>query len=80
LPGADHDRAGGVPQPPQQRSNLLNTLIIVGIVLLIVSVILYALGARGTAGMTAGAGKFILIIGIIIFLVLVVVGLLNRAA
>ena len=55
------------------------TLIIIGVVLLIVSIVLYARDARGTAGMTAGVGKFVLIIGIVIFLILLVVGLLNRA-
>ena len=67
------------PRYAAHRRPPLNTFITLGIILLIVAIILYALGARGTAGMTAGIGKFILIIGIVIFLILVVVGLLNRA-
>ncbi len=57
----------------------METLIGIGVVLLIVAIILYVLGARGAAGMTAGIGKFILIIGIVLFLIFLVIGLLNRA-
>lgn len=55
----------------------METLIIIGVVLLVISIILYALGARGTAGLTASVGKFILIAGIVIFLILLVIALLS---
>lgn len=55
----------------------MGSLIWIGVVLLIISIVLYALGAQGVAGMTAGVGKLLLIIGIVIFLILLVVGLLG---
>ena len=55
------------------------TLITLGIVLLLVSIVLYALGASGTAGMTAGVGKLILLVGVVLFVILLLVSLLNRA-
>ena len=52
-------------------------LIWIGIVLLIISIVAYALGAKGVAGMTAGVGKLILIVGLVIGLILIVVSLLS---
>ena len=53
------------------------TLITIGVVLLVISIILYALGARGTAGMTAGVGKLLLIVGVVLFVIFLVIGLLQ---
>ena len=58
----------------------MGTLIWLGIVLLIVSILLYALGARGTAGMTAGVGKTILIVGVVLAIIFVIVGMLQGRA
>ena len=55
------------------------TLITIGLVLLIVSIVLYALGASGTAGMTAGVGKLVLLTGVVLFVIILIVSLLNRA-
>ena len=55
----------------------MGTLITIGVILLIVSIVLYALGAKGTAGMTAGVGKTILIVGVVLFVILLIVGLIN---
>ncbi len=55
----------------------MGSLIWIGVVLLIISIVLYALGAKGVAGMTAGVGKLLLIIGIVIFVILLIIGLLN---
>ena len=55
----------------------MTNLIWIGVVILIISIVLYALGARGTAGMTAGVGKLILIVGIVIFVISLLVGLLT---
>ena len=56
----------------------MGTLITIGVVLLIISIVLYALGAKGTAGMTAGVGKTILIVGVVLFLILLVIGFLQN--
>ena len=55
----------------------MTELIWIGVVILIVAIILYALGARGTAGMTASVGKLILVVGIVLFLIMLLVGLLS---
>ena len=54
------------------------SLIYVGVVLLIIAIVLYALGARGTAGMTAGVGKLLLIVGVVLAIIFFVIGALNR--
>lgn len=55
------------------------TLITIGLVLLIVSIVLYALGASGTAGMTAGVGKLVLLTGVVLFVIILIFSLLSRA-
>jgi uncharacterized membrane protein YtjA (UPF0391 family) len=58
---------------------MFTTFIVIGVILLIASILLYAMGARGTAGMTAGAGRFLVIIGVVLALVFLVLAMLNRA-
>lgn len=48
---------------------MAGNLIYVGIVLLIIGIIAYLLGARGIGGMSAGLGRTILIIGVVLFLI-----------
>ena len=55
----------------------MGNLIWIGVVLLIISIVLYALGAKGTAGLTAGVGKFILIVGIVLFVIFLIISLLG---
>ena len=55
----------------------MNTLITIGIVLLIIAIIAYVLGAQGIAGFTASIGKTILIIGVILAIIFVIIGFLN---
>ena len=52
-------------------------LIWIGVVLLVISIIAYALGAKGTAGMTAGVGRMILIVGVVIFLIILVLRMMR---
>jgi uncharacterized membrane protein YtjA (UPF0391 family) len=54
----------------------MGTLIYIGIVLLIIALVAYVLGARGVAGMSAGLGKTFLLVGLVVGLILIVVGLL----
>lgn len=54
----------------------MGTLLYIGIVLLVIALIAYLLGARGVAGMTAGLGKTFLIVGLVLGLILIVVGAL----
>jgi len=55
-------------------------LIWLGIIVLVIAIVLYALGAKGTAGMTAGVGKLILVVGVVIFLILILIRFLGGAA
>ena len=55
-------------------------LIWLGVIVLIIAIILFAVGARGTAGMTAGVGKLILVVGIVLFLVILLIRFLQGAA
>ena len=52
------------------------TLLYIGIVLCVIALIAYLLGARGVAGMTAGLGKTFLLVGLVVGLILILVGAL----
>ena len=54
----------------------MGTLLYIGIVLLVIALIAYLLGARGVAGMSAGLGKTFLLVGLVLGLILIVVGAL----
>jgi uncharacterized membrane protein YtjA (UPF0391 family) len=45
-----------------------------GVLFLVIALIAYAVGARGTAGMSAGIGRLFLIVGLILFVLFVVAG------
>ena len=49
------------------------TLIWLGLVLIVIALVAYLLGARGVAGMSAGLGRTILIVGVVLGLILFVV-------
>ena len=57
----------------------MGTLLYIGIVLLIIALVAYLLGARGVAGMTAGLGRTFLLVGLVVGLILIIVGFMNRA-
>ena len=54
----------------------MNPLITIGIVLLVIAIIAYVLGARGMAGFTASVGKTVLLVGLVLAVILIIVGLL----
>ena len=55
----------------------MNTLIYVGIVLIVVALIAYVLGARGLAGFSASLGKTLLIVGLVIGAIVLIIGALT---
>ena len=57
-----------------------NNLIWLGGVFFIVSIIAYVLGARGVAGMTAGLGRTLLIVGVVLAIVVIVFGYVGHPA
>jgi uncharacterized membrane protein YtjA (UPF0391 family) len=50
------------------------SLIGLGIVLLVLAVVFYAVGANGIGGMTAEIGKLILVVGLILAVLFIVFG------
>jgi uncharacterized membrane protein YtjA (UPF0391 family) len=58
--------------PIGSKEIVMELLLYVGIVLLIIALVAYLLGARGVAGMTAGLGKTFLIVGLVLGLILIV--------
>ena len=56
----------------------MGTLLYIGIVLLVIALVAYLLGARGVAGMTAGLGRTFLLVGLVVGLILIVIGFMNR--
>lgn len=48
-------------------------LLWIGVGLLLLGIVFYALGARGLGGFTAGAGKLLLVIFVIFFIITLVI-------
>ena len=57
----------------------MGTLLWLGIVFLIIAVIAYALGARGVAGMTAGVGRTLLFVFLVLAVIFAIVGIMQSA-
>ncbi|HMB96610.1 MAG TPA: DUF1328 domain-containing protein [Tepidisphaeraceae bacterium] len=55
-------------------------LIWLAVVFFIIAIVAYVLGARGLAGMSAGIGRTLLFVFLILAILFVIVGLVNRAA
>jgi len=57
-----------------------NNLIWLGVVFFVISLVAYVLGARGIAGMSAGLGRTLLIVGVILAIVVIVFGYVGHPA
>ena len=57
-----------------------NNLIWLGVVFFVIALIAYVLGARGIAGMSAGLGRTLLIVGVILAIVIIIFGYVGRPA
>ena len=57
----------------------MGTFLYIGIVLCVIALVAYLLGARGVAGMTAGLGRTFLMVGLVIGLILILLSFINRA-
>ena len=51
-----------------------DNLIWLGVVFFVIAIIAYVLGARGVAGMSAGLGRTLLIVGVVLAIVIIVFG------
>src|SRR5436309_6838748 len=80
---SNRQRSHGSSLPPARASGIarrldMTYLIYIGVVLFIIALVAWLLGARGVAGMSAGLGRTFLLIGLIVGLVFIVLGLVNR--
>ncbi len=57
----------------------LGTLLWIGIIFFIIAIIAYVLGARGVAGMSAGIGRTLLFVFLVLAVIMVVVSLVQSA-
>ena len=55
----------------------MGTLLWIGIVFFIIAIVAYVLGARGVAGMSAGIGRTLLFVFLVLAIIMVVVSLLR---
>jgi uncharacterized membrane protein YtjA (UPF0391 family) len=53
-------------------------LVGVAIIFFIIAIVAYVLGARGVAGMSAGIGRTLLFVFLVLAVIMVIVGLVNR--
>ena len=57
-----------------------NNLIWLGVVFFVISLVAYVLGARGVAGMSAGLGRTLLIVGVVLAIVVILFGYVGHPA
>jgi uncharacterized membrane protein YtjA (UPF0391 family) len=57
----------------------MGTLLWLGIVFLIIAVLAYALGARGVAGMSAGVGRTLLFVFLVLAVIFAIIGIMQSA-
>ncbi len=57
-----------------------SNLIWLGVVFFVISLVAYVLGARGIAGMSAGLGRTLLIVGVILAIVIIIFGYVGHPA
>jgi uncharacterized membrane protein YtjA (UPF0391 family) len=57
-----------------------DNLIWLGVVFFVISIVAYVLGARGVAGMSAGLGRTLLIVGVVLAIVIIVFGYVGHPA
>ena len=53
----------------------MGTLLWLGIIFFIIALVAYVLGARGVAGMSAGIGRTLLFVFLVLAVIMVIVGL-----
>ena len=56
----------------------LPNLVWLAIVFFIIAIVAYVLGARGVAGMSAGIGRTLLFVFLILAIIFVIIGFVNR--
>jgi uncharacterized membrane protein YtjA (UPF0391 family) len=62
-----------VQRRPQKKENAMYTLLWLGIIFLIIALVAYALGARGMAGMSAGIGRTLLFVFLVLAVIMLII-------
>ncbi len=57
----------------------MGTLLWLGIVFLVIAILAYARGARGVAGMSAGVGRTLLFVFLVLAVIFAIVGIMQSA-
>jgi uncharacterized membrane protein YtjA (UPF0391 family) len=57
----------------------MSMLLTLGIVFLVIAVLAYALGARGVAGMSAGVGRTLLFVFLVLAVIFAIAGIVQSA-
>jgi uncharacterized membrane protein YtjA (UPF0391 family) len=55
----------------------METLLVVGIIFFVIAIIAYVLGAQGVAGMSAGIGRTLLFVFLVLAVVMIVASLIR---
>ena len=55
-------------------------LVSIAIIFFIIAIVAYVLGAQGVAGMSAGIGRTLLFVFLVLAVIMLIVGLVNRTA
>ena len=66
-----------LPTVLAQAEGGLGTLLYIAIVFFIIAIVAYLLGARGMAGMTAGLGRTLLFVFLVLAVILIIVNFLR---
>ena len=60
-----------------QASGGIGTLLYIGIIFFIIAIVAYVLGARGVAGMSAGIGRTLLFVFLVLAVILIIVDIVT---
>ena len=64
--------ASSLPALLAQAEGGIGTLLYVGIVFFVIAIVAYVLGARGVAGMSAGIGRTLLMVFLVLAVILII--------
>jgi uncharacterized membrane protein YtjA (UPF0391 family) len=60
-------------RPHEKKENAMYTLLWLGVIFLIIALVAYALGARGMAGMSAGIGRTLLFVFLVLAVIMLII-------
>jgi uncharacterized membrane protein YtjA (UPF0391 family) len=67
------------PLPLLAQTSGIPSLVWLAIVFFIIAIVAYVVGAKGVAGMSAGIGRTLLIVFLVLAVLFAIIGMINRA-